>query len=74
MHKNISAKHLVTEASHQNQTPDPTTSHQIDGAAVIKPETLRASVDLHRLGGGGGKIRSKKQWDAYQKLVAYFNQ
>lgn len=26
----------------------------------------------HRL--GGGKIRTKKQWDAYQKLVAYYNQ
>ena len=26
----------------------------------------------HRL--GGGKIRTRKQWDAYKKLIAYYNQ
>ena len=51
----------------------PPYSHELDitsGERQISNLETKITI-LDRL--PGGKIRSRKQWDAYQKLVAYYN-
>lgn len=71
MPKNISGDLSPRLIEHYNKYDEGATAAgkgQQNSSQHAQPESLRASLEKQT-----GKIRSRKQWDAYQKLVAYYN-